>query len=116
MQRLAELDVALLIADHPFKPLSTAFFRGSAAIRFARESEAIAEEYLDRVARLLSAQDRPISLLDLSTQMSHELGLACPNPYVLILASACLDELVRLGEAQRLSGTGWQPSSSFLAA
>jgi glyoxylase-like metal-dependent hydrolase (beta-lactamase superfamily II) len=113
MQRLAKLDVALLIADHPFKPHSSGFFRESAATQFVRESEAVANEHLGRVARLLSSQDGPVSLLDLGTQLARELGFVQPNPYVLMLASACLDEMVELGQARRLSGTGWHPASSF---
>jgi glyoxylase-like metal-dependent hydrolase (beta-lactamase superfamily II) len=108
-----KLDVALLIAGHPFKPHSSGFFRESAATQFVRESEAVADEHLGRVARLLSSQDGPVSLLDLGTRLARELGLVQPNPYVLILASACLDEMVELGQARRLSGTGWHPASSF---
>lgn len=113
MKCLAKLDVALLVADHPFKPHSSGFFRESAATQFVRESEAASDEYLGCVARLLSSQDGPVSLLDLGTRLARKLGLVQPTPYVLMLASACLDGMVELGEAQRLSGTGWHPASSF---
>lgn len=114
MRRLAELDVSLLVAAHPFKPHPVAIFRGSHATQFLRESEAVASEYLDRVASLLSTSAGPVSLFDLGTWLAQELDLARVNRYLLILAAACLDELVTCGQARRLSGTGWHPASSFV--
>jgi hydroxyacylglutathione hydrolase len=114
MQRLAGLDVSLLVSAHPFKPHQEVLFWGSAAIRFIRESEGHANEYLDRVASLLSTGAGPISLLELGTRLAKELNLPRVNRYVLILVSACLEELIASGRARRLSGTGWQPASSFV--
>jgi hydroxyacylglutathione hydrolase len=115
MRRLTGLDMALLIGAHPFKPHATACLGGPAASSFVCQSEAAADEYLSGVARLLSAQQGPISLLDLSTRMSRQLGLARPNRYLLILVCACVNELIELGEASRLSGPGWHPGSVFSA-
>jgi glyoxylase-like metal-dependent hydrolase (beta-lactamase superfamily II) len=114
MRRLAELDVSLLVAAHPFKPHPVAIIRGSHATQFLRESEAVAREYLDRVASLLSTSAGPVSLYELGTWLAQELDLARVNRYLLILAAACLDELVTCGQARRLSGTGWHPASSFV--
>jgi glyoxylase-like metal-dependent hydrolase (beta-lactamase superfamily II) len=115
MRRLAELDVSLLVAAHPFKPHPVAIFHGSGATRFICESEAVASEYLDRVASLLSSSAGPVSLFDLGTRLAKELNLAQVNRYLLITASACLDELVINGQGRRLSGAGWHPASSFIA-
>jgi glyoxylase-like metal-dependent hydrolase (beta-lactamase superfamily II) len=114
LRRLAELDVSLLVAAHPFKPHPVAIFRGSQSIQFMRESEAVASEYLDRVASLLSNIAGPVSLFDLGTWLAKELNLKRVNRYLLMLTAACLDELVTCGQARRLAGTGWQPASSFV--
>ena len=114
MRRLAEFDISLLVAAHPFKPFQTAFFRGSAVNQFILESEAIANEYLDRVASLLVTSTGPISVLELATQFSLELGLKQINRSLVMLTAACLDELVIHGQAQRLSGTRWHPESLFV--
>jgi glyoxylase-like metal-dependent hydrolase (beta-lactamase superfamily II) len=114
MRRLAELDVSLLVAAHPFNPHPNAFFRRTDATQFVRESESVAGEYLDRVTSVLSAHAGPVSLLDLGTWLAQELELPQVNRYLLMLTAACLDELVTQGQAQRLSGTGWQPASSFV--
>jgi glyoxylase-like metal-dependent hydrolase (beta-lactamase superfamily II) len=114
MRRLAELDVSLLIAAHPFNPHPDAFFRGSDATLFMHESESVASEYLDRVTSVLSARAGPVSLLDLGIWLAKELELPQVNRYLLMLIAACLDELVTQGQAKRLSGTSWQPSSSFV--
>jgi hydroxyacylglutathione hydrolase len=115
MQRLADLDVSLLVAAHPFKPHQSAIFHKSSASQFIRESEALARQYLDRVAYLLSTSNGPISLFDLGVGLAKELDLAHVNRYILMLISACLDELITYGQAQRLSGIKWHPASSFVS-
>jgi glyoxylase-like metal-dependent hydrolase (beta-lactamase superfamily II) len=115
MHRLADLDVALLVAAHPFKPHQGAIFRKSNASRFIRESEAISREYLDRVASLLSTSSGPISLFDLGTRLAKELDLRHTNRYLLMLISASLDELITYGQAQCLSGISWHPASTFVS-
>jgi glyoxylase-like metal-dependent hydrolase (beta-lactamase superfamily II) len=115
MHRLADLDISTLVAAHPFKPYQRAIFRKSTASQFIRESEALATGYLDRVASLLSTSSGPISLFDLGTRLAKELDLARVNRYLLMLISACLDELIAYGQAQRMSGISWHPASSFVS-
>jgi glyoxylase-like metal-dependent hydrolase (beta-lactamase superfamily II) len=115
MHRLAELDVPLLITAHPFKPHQHAIFQKPYASRFIRESESLAREYLDRVASLLSTSSGPISLFDLGTRLAKELNLSSVNRYLLILITACLDELITYRQAQRLTGMSWHPASSFVS-
>lgn len=113
LARLRDLEISLLIADHPFKPFPVALFRGAEAATFIRDSLEIAECYAERVSRLALAQPSPFALLDIGSQLAREVDLNAPNPYVLILAAACLDDMAAAGRLHRLSGEGWQPTGTF---
>jgi glyoxylase-like metal-dependent hydrolase (beta-lactamase superfamily II) len=109
LRRLAELEVAVLVVAHPFPPHTEAILGPAAARRLLLDSEVVALDYLERTARLLSAQVTPLTLWDLSRRLAAELDLPTTNRYLLMVVAACLDELITQGVARRLSGCGPQP-------
>ena len=114
LQRLDALDISWLVAAHPFKPYPIAIFDGQAAHEFLCESMAVANDFSMRVANLLEAVGKPITLLELSQRLSDSQLMQRNNLYNVILTAACLDELASFGQALRLSGSGWQPEGVFI--
>jgi glyoxylase-like metal-dependent hydrolase (beta-lactamase superfamily II) len=113
LQRLADLDISMLVAAHPFLPFPTALFDAQSAHSFIQDSLAVVDEYTGIAASLLEASGKPASLLIVSEGLAASLHLPLNNLYNVILTAACLDELAGSGQAQRLSGVGWQPEGEF---
>jgi hydroxyacylglutathione hydrolase len=116
MKRLVELDVEHLVAAHPFRPFNLAFFEGDKAIEFIRQSESIVNNYLEQVASLVSSKNGLFTLFEIGTHLAYEIDLSLVNRYMLILVNACLEELISYGYCQRISGSGWEPGSTFIRA
>jgi glyoxylase-like metal-dependent hydrolase (beta-lactamase superfamily II) len=116
LERLASYDVSMLITAHPFMPHVEAFFNENDCISFINESKHLAYKYLEQVAYILLSQNKPVSLLEIGRKLAQELEKVRVNPYLIMLTSACLDELEIMGKAERLSGKGWGLDSTFTSS
>jgi len=113
LEHLADLDIPRMIAAHPFQPFSTAIFDAHSAQSLIRQSLAAVEDTIGVTTVLLKAAEKPASLLEISQGLAFSLNLLENNLYNVILTAACLEELIGIGLALRISGEGWQLEGEF---
>lgn len=112
LKRLRNLDIDLLVVDHPFQPFDEAVLRRPLAGEFLNEAIQVEERLARAVRRALREGGPSLSAWQAAGAVAEELG-AQPNLFAVITAFAYLQEFQADGQAVPVKGDGSSPLHRF---